>query len=84
MKRLLRFIKRLLPRCGAQILKGNSLWMQDWRYSWGDPHCTRPKWHKGPHFWLHTEKPSFPPACKPPLRKDRLRYWVSQANNPRA
>ena len=47
-RRLLAFIKRLLPRCGAQIFKGDSYTMQEWRYGWGDPHCTRPKWHKGP------------------------------------
>jgi hypothetical protein len=78
-RRLLAFIKRLLPRCGAQIFKGDSYTMQEWRYGWGDPHCTRPKWHKGPHFWLSTghNKPRYE---KPRLYK-RPRYWVSRANS---
>ena len=72
MKRLRKFILNLLPRCGFQISTARS--------EWGDTRCTRPKWHKGPHFWLYTGR-------KPHYEELRLykrpRYRVSQAN-PRA
>ena len=78
MKRLLTFIRTLLPKCGAPFFQS-----QADKRMWGDLHCTRPRWHKGPHFWLNTERPSYPPDPEWRPRK-RPRYGVSQANNPRA
>ena len=66
MKRLLAFIRRLLPKCGAPIFRNSTdpyhhFWGDAAHLVWSDPRCTRLRWHKGPHFWLYTEKPSFAP-----------------------
>ena len=78
MKRLLTFIRTLLPKCGAPFFQS-----QADKRMWGDLHCSRPRWHKGPHFWANTEKPSYPPDPDwAAVARKRRRYRVSQANNP--
>ena len=54
MKRLRKFILRLLPRCGAQIFdEPERLEIQQRFGLAANPRSTRPRWHKGPHFWLN-------------------------------
>ena len=77
MKRLLAFIRKLWPMCGAHLFtKGNHVYENVGL--WGDLRCTRPFLHRGPHAWLN------PRRYYEPRSRKRPRLQVVQANNPRA
>ena len=41
-------IRWFAPKCGARISEGQHVSLRE---ALGDPRCTKPRWHKGPHFW---------------------------------
>jgi hypothetical protein len=49
-------IRWFAPKCGARISESQHVSPEEGQHiclkeALGDPRCTKPRWHKGQHFW---------------------------------
>ena len=43
-------IRWFAPKCGARVSEGQHVSLRE---AFGDPRCTKPRWHRGAHVWLN-------------------------------